>query len=53
MQFHTTRENADELEAYLKQQEQRAKEAEFQALAKADLGKGPPPLYNLFAGDRN
>ena len=43
MQFHTTRESADELEAYLKQQEQRAKEAEFQALAKADLGEGPLP----------
>ena len=38
VQFHSTRENADELEAYLRQQEQRAKEAEFQALAKADLG---------------
>ena len=37
-QFHSTRLSADELEAYLKQQEQHAKEAEFQALAKADSG---------------
>jgi len=40
---------ADELEAYLKQQDQQAKEAEFQALAKADLGEIVSPFAMILS----